>query len=98
MKRKWFEKSGVIALRSAVFGKHIVYSLKSAPGRKINAIFCCFQPYLWAPNYCREAAFELFNLDVYGLRTRAIVKETDIFQVKFVDSFPFERMDFDMGI
>lgn len=96
MKKTRLEKSGVIELRSAVYGKHIVYSLKSAPGKKINAIFRAFYVCIsvgFKPNF-----YEFYNLDVYGIRTKVKVNEDDIYQVKFVDSFPFEKMDFDMGI
>lgn len=101
MKKTRLEKSGVIALRNAGYGKHIVYSLKSAPGRKINAIFRAFYVCIFSTGQSvgfRPNFYEFYNLDVYGIRTKVKVNEDDIYQVKFVDSFPFEKMDFDMGI
>jgi hypothetical protein len=99
MRKTWYEKSGVIKLRGAGPHQRIVYSLKSAPGKKINAMFVRHNTYYMALGYSyKEPDFTLCNLDKYGLKIRVTIQERDIYKVDFVNYFPFEEMDFDVGI
>lgn len=100
MKNK--HKDGTYELRQAKRGQRIVYSLKATIGRKVDAIFIKYNPYVWQfnspTNIAQDASFDLYHLDACGLQTRVTISEDLIYQAKFVDSFPYETMDFDVGI
>lgn len=101
MKRHQLVKSNVTQLRGARHLQRIIYSLKSMPGRKINAMFIQYHPFIFQGGPVIgliDNRYDLYNLDIYGMRVAVTIYESNIYQVKFVDTFSFENMDFDVGI